>query len=234
MKRQLATSLCTFALLTSLQPAAQADELADFLRSLVGPIMPGNNEGPAPANPGPGDALIAEVSGQHFSAQAPQLDPAVQPQWAIVVFGSALDKDGGVPQALSSRLEKALVVANTNPGATVVVAGGKPQAGVTEAQAMKRWLVEHGVGEERIVTEEQSTDTVGNAKNVAPILSNGGKNGAILITAGSHLRRATVDFRMATGSAYNTISVPAEDKDVTPPVPKWEKTAMERDLKQFS
>ena len=169
MKRQLATSLCTFALLTSLQPAAQADELADFLRSLVGPIMPGNNEGPAPANPGPGDALIAEVSGQHFSAQAPQLDPAVQPQWAIVVFGSALDKDGGVPQALSSRLEKALVVANTNPGATVVVAGGKPQAGVTEAQAMKRWLVEHGVGEERIVTEEQSTDTVGNAKNVAPI-----------------------------------------------------------------
>ena len=126
MKRQLATSLCTFALLTSLQPAAQADELADFLRSLVGPIMPGNNEGPAPANPGPGDALIAEVSGQHFSAQAPQLDPAVQPQWAIVVFGSALDKDGGVPQALSSRLEKALVVANTNPGATVVVAGGKP------------------------------------------------------------------------------------------------------------
>ena len=82
MKRKLATSLCTFALLTSLQPAAQADELADFLRSLVGPIMPGNNEGPAPANPGPGDALIAEVSGQHFSAQAPQLDPAVQPQWA--------------------------------------------------------------------------------------------------------------------------------------------------------
>ena len=234
MKRQLATSLCTFALLTSLQPAAQADEITDFLRSLVGPIMPGNNEGPAPANPGPGDALIAEVSGQHFSAQAPQLDPAVQPQWAIVVFGSALDKDGGVPQALSSRLEKALVVANTNPGATVVVAGGKPQAGVTEAQAMKRWLVEHGVGEERIVTEEQSTDTVGNAKNVAPILSNGGKNGAILITAGSHLRRATVDFRMATGSAYNTISVPAEDKDITPPVPEWEKTAMERDLKQFS
>ena len=224
MKRKLATSLCTFALLTSLQPAAQADEITDFLRSLVGPIMPGNNEGPAPANPGPGDALIAEVSGQHFSAQAPQLDPAVQPQWAIVVFGSALDKDGGVPQALSSRLEKALVVANTNPGATVVVAGGKPQAGVTEAQAMKRWLVEHGVGEERILTEEQSTDTVGNAKNVAPILSNGGKNGAILITAGSHLRRAT---------AYNTISVPAEDKDVTPPVPEWEKTAMERDLKQF-
>ena len=99
---------------------------------------------------------------------------------------------------------------------------------------MKRWLVEHGVGEERIVTEEQSTDTVGNAKNVAPILNNGGKNGAILITAGSHLRRATVDFRMATGSAYNTISVPAEDKDITPPVPEWEKTAMERDLKQFS
>ena len=83
MKRQLATSLCTFALLTSLQPAAQADELADFLRSLVSPIVPGNNEGPVPpANPGPGDALIAEVSGQHFSAQAPQLDPAVQPSYS--------------------------------------------------------------------------------------------------------------------------------------------------------
>ncbi|WP_052759389.1 YdcF family protein [Paenibacillus sp. DMB20] len=49
------------------------------------------------------------------------------------------------------------------PNSIIVVTGGVPKNGVTEADNMTKWLVEHGVAESRILPENQSTDTVENA-----------------------------------------------------------------------
>ena len=49
------------------------------------------------------------------------------------------------------------------PNSKIVVTGGVPKNGVTEAGNMTNWLVEHGVAESWILPENQSTDTVENA-----------------------------------------------------------------------
>lgn len=179
--------------------------------------------------------VIDEVSGQHFSAVVPQLDPAVQPQSAIVVFGAGLGDAGEIPPVLEERLVKAQQTAELNPHAPIVVTGGKPKEGLTEAQAMKNWLVERGVVPERILLEDRSVSTVSNAKNLKVVLNDHlpQVEELMLITSANHLRRATVDTRVATESRYRTISIPAGDADVVLPVPAGERSGIERDLRSM-
>lgn len=54
-------------------------------------------------------------------------------------------------------------MAKKNPNASIIVTGGVPQGGVTEAYLMKNWLVEKGINPNRIYIEDQPKDTVGNA-----------------------------------------------------------------------
>lgn len=109
---------------------------------------------------------------------------------AIVVLGYALGKDGVMQPTLIGRLEQALAMAKKNPNASIIVTGGVPQGGVTEAYLMKNWLVEKGINPNRIYIEDQAKDTVGNALYSVNILKNIGAKNVNLITSASHMRRA--------------------------------------------
>jgi uncharacterized SAM-binding protein YcdF (DUF218 family) len=88
-----------------------------------------------------------------------RMDTARQDEDAVVVLGAAV-KDGDVTPALRSRLDVTVDYANANPDAVIVVAGGlAPGETVTEALAMERYLVAHGVAEHRIIQEGRSTST---------------------------------------------------------------------------
>lgn len=81
---------------------------------------------------------------------------------AVVVLGGALKGDEVTP-ALRARLDAAVGYSVENPDAVVVAAGGQgPGESVTEAFAMERYLVAHGVAEDRIVAEDRSTSTYEN------------------------------------------------------------------------
>lgn len=89
-------------------------------------------------------------------------DTASQEEDAVLVLGTAV-RDGEVTPALRSRLDVAVDYANANPDAVIVVAGGLPPGEtVTEALAMKRYLVTRGVAEHRIIQEGRSTSTFEN------------------------------------------------------------------------
>lgn len=86
-------------------------------------------------------------------------DTASQEEDAVVVLGTAV-QDGEVTPALRSRLDVTVDYARANPDAVIVVAGGLPPGEtVTEALAMKRYLVTRGVAEHRIIQEGRSTST---------------------------------------------------------------------------
>ena len=86
-------------------------------------------------------------------------DTATHREDAVVVLGAAL-KDGEATPALRSRLDVAVDYSVANPEAVIVVAGGLgPGETVTEARAMQRYLVAHGVAEDRILREDRSTNT---------------------------------------------------------------------------
>ncbi|MFI8523395.1 YdcF family protein [Promicromonospora sukumoe] len=81
---------------------------------------------------------------------------------AVVVLGAAL-KGEEVTPSLRSRLDAAVGYSVANQDAVVVVAGGQgPGESITEALAMERYLVAHGVPEDRIVREDRSTSTYEN------------------------------------------------------------------------
>lgn len=116
----------------------------------------------------------------------------------FVVLGSALTSSGNVSTKLERRLKLALKALQAYPNAKVVVSGGAPRNGVTEAAAMQAWLLDKGVAKDRIIAETKSSSTVGNARYSMEILAGlGGFTSYTVVTDSSHIRRASVLFLAA-------------------------------------
>lgn len=80
----------------------------------------------------------------------------------VLILGAGLH--GKVPSlVLIERLDLALEYIKHNQTVKIIVSGGQgPGESITEAEAMKRYLVEHGIPGENILKEEKSTSTMEN------------------------------------------------------------------------
>jgi len=82
----------------------------------------------------------------------------------IILFGNKLNDDGSMSDKFVARCKTALAMANKYPNALILVTGGHAAGWDLPAEAIvgKNWLVEHGIDENRIITEEVSWDTGSN------------------------------------------------------------------------
>ncbi|MBF6217295.1 YdcF family protein [Nocardia abscessus] len=119
------------------------------------------------------------------------------PQTGIVVLGYGLLPDGALRPELVSRLTAAWLQSIVAPLSPIVVTGGNPQNGITEAEAMRDWLVGHGVPPTRIHVESRAGSTVQNALFSTRLLRDVGATSAIVVTSPNHIRRAVADFIVA-------------------------------------
>lgn len=87
------------------------------------------------------------------------VDTVTNEEDAVIILGAGLK--GDVPDApLLHRLEAAYDYIVQNPDVLVVVSGGQGAGeSISEALAMKRYLVSCNISEERIILEDQSTST---------------------------------------------------------------------------
>nr|WP_296778566.1 YdcF family protein [Rhodococcus sp. (in: high G+C Gram-positive bacteria)] len=115
----------------------------------------------------------------------------------IIALGAGLYDDGTMRPVLEDRLNATLALARQYPLTQIITSGGVPRAGVTEARAMKEWLIANGVADGRIVEEGSSTSTVENARNTAALLTERGAQGAVVVSSPNHVERALTDFRTA-------------------------------------
>ena len=77
----------------------------------------------------------------------------------IIVLGAHVDGTR-MTLALLERARRALLYLEENPGTRAVLSGGKGDGeNITEAEAMYRYLTEHGIAGERLILEEYSTST---------------------------------------------------------------------------
>ena len=111
----------------------------------------------------------------------------------LVILGAGLR--GEVPStALYQRLYASLEYIEVNPNVKIVVSGGRgPGESVTEAEAMERFLIEHGVAKGQIIKEERSTNTLENMKFTTEILEKLDKKENIevtIVTNNFHMFRA--------------------------------------------
>lgn len=115
----------------------------------------------------------------------------------IVILGAGLFPDGGIRPVLEERLRTGFRLAREYPTSRIIVTGGLPQNGRTEARAMGDWLRGAGVAPYRITEEGNSASTVQNAQYTDRILRDRGTTGAVVVTNDFHLKRAVLNFRQA-------------------------------------
>lgn len=113
-----------------------------------------------------------------------------QPQ-AVVVLGCRV-YSWGPSILLQDRMNKALDYLQESPDMPVVVSGGQgDNEPSTEAVAMRDYLVEHGLAEERILLEEESSNTWENLNFSRQLLEQSGieTRQIMVVSNGFHLTR---------------------------------------------
>ena len=128
----------------------------------------------------------------------------------FVVLGFALNDDGTMRDELIGRLEVALRSAEKYPDSYVLVTGGVEKNGWTEGDRMHDWLVDHGLSEDRIIVENESSTTVENAANSFEILYNDYNIDSFsMITSQYHLKRGSIFY-------YTMSQLKAKELGVSP------------------
>ena len=80
----------------------------------------------------------------------------------LIVLGARVKEDG-LSKSLKSRLDKAIDYLEENPGTVLVLSGGQGEdEPVSEAAAMRDYLVFNGVSERQLILETRSFSTVEN------------------------------------------------------------------------
>lgn len=116
------------------------------------------------------------------------------PETAIVVLGYGLLPDGTMRPELISRLHAGFVQALLAPLSPIIVTGGNPRNGVTEARAMADWLIGHSIPAARVYLEPEADSTAQNAECSARIMHDIGLRDAVVVTSADHIDRAAVLF----------------------------------------
>ncbi|KQU53791.1 hypothetical protein ASG84_04455 [Rhodococcus sp. Leaf278] len=138
------------------------------------------------------------------------------PRTAIVVLGLGLNGDGSMAPELVERLNSAVSVAERSPESPIIVTGGNPQSGITEADVMKKWLIDNKVVGDRIHTEPTANSTVQNAQRATSLAAEIGVENLVLSTTPSHLRRAISDFEIAGSDVIGAATSTPDDLPVLP------------------
>jgi uncharacterized SAM-binding protein YcdF (DUF218 family) len=127
----------------------------------------------------------------------------------LVVLGAGLW--GETPSlTLRQRLEESHEFIKENPETKVIVSGGMgPGETITEAEAMKRYLVQHGVDEKLIIKEDKSTNTKENLKFTRELLRGIDERDNIkikIITTNFHMFRSKL---LAKSNGFQVYGRPA-------------------------
>lgn len=139
--------------------------------------------------------------------------PKTQPadDATVIILGCGVNSDGTPSAIMQERVNAALTYLESRPNAKIVVSGGQlGGAPISEAESMKQSLIEHGIEESRIYTEDQSRTTAENLRFSAMVIKENRLNQNVaVVTSEFHLARACL---FAERNRLN----PAPVKAVTP------------------
>lgn len=127
---------------------------------------------------------------------------------AIVILGYGLTPDGWMRPILYTRVLTGLAVAQAFPQSPIIVTGGNPKNGRTEAGEMRNLLRLLGFPANRIIVEDKANSTVQNAQFSVPLAKKADTSGIILVTSSTHQGRADGNFADAGGNMLATVSFP--------------------------
>ncbi len=115
----------------------------------------------------------------------------------IIILGCKIKKDGTLYPLLKSRVDKAIEFAKNQKKKTgkdiiFIPSGGKGNDEIiSEAEAMKNYLIEQGINKNKIVLEDKSKNTIENIKFSSELINEkGNKKSIAFCTSNYHVFRA--------------------------------------------
>lgn len=130
----------------------------------------------------------------------------------IIVLGAGLDKDK-IPLSLQYRLDACITYFKTYSIPIVVSGGQGKNEWISEAKAMKDYLILHHIPNDKIIIEDKSTSTYENLKFSQIYFSKSDK--LVIITNGFHLMRS---LYIARKLHINAIGYAAKNNIITYPL----------------
>lgn len=133
----------------------------------------------------------------------------------MVVLGNWMNNDGTISQTMRTRLELALKAFKEFSFDYIVVSGGmaNSQAGISEAEAMYNYLVEHGIDKNIIIKEDQSMSTQQNAIYTMQKLENIDFNNIVVVSTIEHFTNyQTIKF--FNDAANNNAKIKAKNINI--------------------
>lgn len=130
----------------------------------------------------------------------------------MVIFGCQV-KPWGPSILLQDRLDTALDYLEDHPDMTVIVSGGKgDDEHISEARCMYDYLIQHGVDGEKIMMEDQSSNTWQNIGNTLELVKSGqveGNGQYLLVSNDFHLVRIKMLWGRAWPGTYSLSTLAA-------------------------
>ena len=111
----------------------------------------------------------------------------------VIIHGAGLLRGKEVSKLLADRIDKAIEVYHKDPTAPILIPSGGQghDEDISEAEAMAKYLVEHGIPEDHIILEDQSKTTRENLRFSQKIIrQRGGDPYVALVTSNYHVYRA--------------------------------------------
>jgi len=116
---------------------------------------------------------------------------APEPADVLIVLGAQVYRSGAPSPALKRRLDVALSLYQRGYAGKIITTGAQgSNEPMPEADAMKIYLVEHGVPEEDVFCDPDSYNTIENITHAKAIMDAEGLKTAIVVTSDYHLWRA--------------------------------------------
>ncbi len=119
----------------------------------------------------------------------------LHPAQAIVVFGTQVTQNGEPSRRLQARLDRAIQVYQDGLAPLIIVSGSIDSKSMDEAAVMKAYLLQHGIPEQAIYTDNQGNDTFSTARNTASLMRPNGWDSLLLVSQYYHLARCRLAFR---------------------------------------
>lgn len=146
-------------------------------------------------------ALFIAVEGLIISAMTAEVPSGLD---YVITLGAAV-RNGLPTSPLRFRIERTAEYLLENPDCVAIASGGQGvNESMSEAECIKQYLLDYGIDESRILTEDRSSDTEANIRNSYALIPEGSSVG--IVSNSYHLYRA---MRIAELQGHETVGIAA-------------------------
>ena len=123
------------------------------------------------------------------------LHDQIQPADVGVVLASKIEKDGTPEKSMVARLDKAVEMYKKGMYPFLIASGGIDRNGWHEADLMKDYLVEHGVPQEKILADNNGTNTYYTCRTASAYMAARHLKSVMIVTQYFHISRTRLAMR---------------------------------------